>query len=212
MPAAALAATIDVPDRLPLSPMDHPVVSTAWLAEHLADPDIVAFLFLMIIAGNETTTKLLANALYWLSKNQDQRKKVEEDPGLIAGWAEETLRYDPSSQLIARTTTCEVELHGSVIPADARVALLIGAGNRDGRAFEEPDVFDVERNTSASLSFGQGTHFCLGASMARLEALVSLQEVQRRLPNWAVREDELERMHSSNVRGFSKFPISFDPA
>ena len=180
--------------------------------DRLADPDIIAFLFLMIIAGNETTTKLLANALYWLSKNPDQRKKVDENPALIPGWAEETLRYDPSSQLIARTTTCEVELHGGVIPADARVALLIGAGNRDKRAFENPDVFDIERNTTASLSFGQGTHFCLGAAMARLEARISLEEVQLRLRNWSVREDELLRMHSSNVRGFSKFPISFDPS
>jgi cytochrome P450 len=164
----------------------------------------------MIIAGNETTTKLLANALYWLAKNPDQRKKVDQNPGLIPGWAEETLRYDPSSQLIARTLTRDVEVEGKTMPAGARVALLIGSGNRDERAFDSPEVYDVERSTTASLSFGQGTHFCLGASMARLEAQVSLEEVQRRLRNWSVREDELVRMHSSNVRGFSRFPISFD--
>ena len=180
--------------------------------DRLEDRDIIAFLFLMIIAGNETTTKLLANALYWLARNPDQRKKVDENPDLIASWAEETLRYDPSSQLIARTLTRDVELRGTVMPAGARVALLIGSGNRDERAFDEPDVFDVERNTTASLSFGQGTHFCVGAAMARLEARASLEEVQRRLRNWQVREDELVRMHSSNVRGFSKFPISFEPA
>ena len=98
------------------------------------------------------------------------------------------------------------------MPAGARVALLIGSGNRDERAIEDPDVFDVERSTTASLSFGQGTHFCLGAAMARLEARVSLEEVQWRLRNWRVREDDLVRMHSSNVRGFSRFPISFESA
>ena len=177
--------------------------------ERLADRDIVAFLFLMVIAGNETTTKLLGNALYWLGRNPEQRARVDADPSLIAAWAEETLRYDPSSQLIARTLSCDVEVRGRKLPEGARVALLIGAANRDERAFPDPDVFDVERNTASSLSFGQGTHFCLGASLARLEARVSLEEIQRRIPGWAVNEDGLERVHSSNVRGFSAFPIEF---
>ncbi len=188
------------------------LIRTEIEGDRLEDRDIIAFLFLMIIAGNETTTKLLANALYWLAKNPDQRKKVDQNPGLIPGWAEETLRYDPSSQLIARTLTRDVEVEGKTMPAGARVALLIGSANRDERAFDSPEVYDVERSTTASLSFGQGTHFCLGASMARLEAQISLEEVQRRLRNWSVREDELVRMHSSNVRGFSRFPISFDPS
>ncbi len=177
--------------------------------DRLEDRDIIAFLFLMVIAGNETTTKLLANALYWISKNPDQRALVDADPGRIGGWVEETLRYDPSSQLIARTTTREVELHGHKIPAGAKVALLIGAANRDPRAFERPDEYEVERDTTASLAFGQGTHFCLGAALARLEGRVSLEEIQARLPRFEIQESELERVHSSNVRGFSKMPISF---
>jgi cytochrome P450 len=177
--------------------------------DHLADEDIVAFLFLMIIAGNETTTKLLANALYWLGRNPDQRVKVDADPSLIPQWAEETLRYDPSSQLIARTTTCDVTLHGLTIPEGERVGLLIGSANRDERAFEQPDSFDVTRTTTNSLAFGQGTHFCLGASLARLEARVALEEIQRRIPGWRVREEGLARVHSSNVRGFAIFPIEF---
>jgi cytochrome P450 len=177
--------------------------------DRLADRDIIAFLFLMVIAGNETTTKLLGNALYWISKNPDQRSKVDADPSLIAGWAEETLRFDPSSQLIARTTTCSIELHGRKLPEGARVALLIGSANRDERVFDRPDVYDVERSTSQSLAFGQGTHFCLGASLARLEARIALEEIHRRLPAFELRFDELARVHSSNVRGFSKMPIRF---
>ncbi len=177
--------------------------------DRLTDRDLIAFLFLMVIAGNETTTKLLANALYWIEKNPDQRALVDDDPSLIADWAEETLRYDPSSQLIARTTTRTIEVHGRKIPKGAKLALLIGAANRDDRIFGDPDSYAIERNTSQSLAFGQGTHFCLGASLARLEARVSLEEIQRRLPKFEIQEAGLVRVHSSNVRGFMKMPIVF---
>jgi cytochrome P450 len=127
----------------------------------------------------------------------------------VPGWVEETLRYDPSSQLIARTLTCDVELHGCKLPEGARVALLIGSANRDERVFPDPDVYDVERNTTQSLAFGNGTHFCLGASLARLEATVSLEEVQRRLPDYEIEEVGIVRVHSSNVRGFAALPLRF---
>jgi cytochrome P450 len=179
--------------------------------DRLLDKDIMAFLFLMVIAGNETTTKWLGNALYWVDKNPAERAKVLADPSLIPAWAEETLRYDPSSQLIARTTTCDVEVRGTKIPKEARVALLIGAANRDERVFPEPDRYDIDRSTTDSLAFGQGTHFCLGASLARLEARVALEEIQRRLPDFAVQARGLERVHSANVRGFAALPIEFTP-
>jgi cytochrome P450 len=175
--------------------------------EKLVDFEIVAFLFLMIIAGNETTTKLLGNALYWAWRNPDQRKRVVEDPGLALAWAEETLRYDPSSQLIARTATRELEFHGVKIEEGAKVALLIGSANRDERFWERPAEYDVSRNTAGSLAFGQGTHFCLGASLARLEAQISLEEILKRVPDYAVREEGIERVHSSNVRGFAALPL-----
>ena len=92
------------------------------------------------------------------------------------------------------------------------MALLIGSGNRDEQVFENAARFQVERNTTQSLAFGQGTHFCLGASLARLEARIALEQVQARLGGWRVREDQLERVHSSNVRGFARFPIDFPPS
>jgi cytochrome P450 len=179
--------------------------------DRLEDKDLVAFLFLRVIAGNETTTKLLANALYWLAEHAEQRAKLAADAALVPGWAEETLRFDPSSQLIARTTTRPVELHGETIPSDARVALLIGAANRDERAFDRPDAYEIERRTTASLAFGQGTHFCLGASLARLEARVALEELHARLPGYVVDHAGVGRVHSSNVRGFMALPIAFAP-
>ncbi len=177
--------------------------------ERLADKDVIAFLFLMIIAGNETTTKLLANALYWLARNPAQREKLRGDPGLIPRWVEETLRYDNSTQALARTVTCDVELHGQKLREGDRLLLLIGSANRDERVFEDPDVFDVMRNTTAMLSFGNGTHFCLGASLARLEARVALEEIQSRLPDYEIEEAGVERVQSSNVRGFAALPLRF---
>jgi cytochrome P450 len=177
--------------------------------DRLEDSDIIGFLFLMIIAGNETTTKLLGNALYWLWRNPSQRARIAAEPSRIPGWVEETLRYDPSSQLIARTLTRDVELHGQMMPAGAKVALLIGSANRDERVFPRADEFDVTRNTASSLAFGQGTHFCLGASLARLEARVSLEEVQRRLPDYEIDGAGCVRVHSSSVRGFAALPIAF---
>ena len=135
--------------------------------------------------------------------------KVRADPGLIPDWIEETLRFDASSQLIARTLARDVLLHGEVLPKGARVGLLIGSANRDERVFEDPDVFDVTRRSPHSLAFGHGTHFCLGASLARLEGRVALEEIQARLPDFELPPEGLVRVHSSNVRGFAAIPIEF---
>ena len=177
--------------------------------ERLSDKDVIAFLYLMIIAGNETTTKLLANALYWLQRNPDARAEVTADPTLIPAWIEETLRYDNSTQLMARTATRDVELHGEKIRAGDKVLLLIGSANRDERVFPDPDRYDIHRDTSEHLSFGRGIHFCLGAALARLEARVSLEEVLRRIPDYEIDEARLVRVHSTNVRGFASVPMSF---
>jgi hypothetical protein len=175
--------------------------------DRLSDKEVMAFLFLMVIAGNETTTKLLGNALYWLWKNPAQRAKVTGHPNMIPNWAEETLRYDNSSQMLARALTCDVELHGKTMRKGDKVALLVGAANRDERVFPDPDVYDVTRDCKQSLSFGYGTHFCLGASLARLEARVSLEEVMARFADYEIDPAGLVRVHSSNVRGFSAMPI-----
>ena len=89
-----------------------------------------------------------------------------------------------------------------------RVFLLVGSANRDERVFPDPDRFDLGRDTSAMLSFGQGIHFCLGASLARLEARVALQEFSARFPGWELDRARLVRVHSTNVRGFASMPLS----
>jgi cytochrome P450 len=175
--------------------------------ERLTQIDIQSFCNLMIVAGNETTTKLLANALYWLWRNPDQRKALRDDPSRIPRWVEETLRYDSSTQAIGRVTTEPVTLHGVEIPAGKRVLVLIGAANRDERAFSRPDAYDLERDTQAMLSFGHGAHFCLGAALARLEGRTVLEEFWKRFPEYEVEPEGCARIHSVSVRGFAALPI-----
>ena len=135
----------------------------------------------MVVAGNETTTKLLANAWYWAWRFPDQKAKALADPGRAAQWVEETLRYDTSSQMLLRVTTGEVELRGTVLPDGERVLLLVGSANRDPDAFADPDRYDLDRDTTGLISFGGGRHFCLGAPLARLEARVVLEELVARV-------------------------------
>jgi cytochrome P450 len=197
--------------RAPRDDLTGALIAAEIDGDRLSDREIVGFLFLMIIAGNETTTKLLGNALYWLWRNPAERERVRSDPGLIPRWVEETLRYDNSTQALARTLTRDTELHGEKLRAGERGFLLVGSANRDERAFEDPDRFDVLRNTSASLAFGHGTHFCLGAALARLEARVALEEVWRRMPSYEIDPARLVRVHSINVRGFASMPIEWRP-
>jgi cytochrome P450 len=176
--------------------------------DRLTDDDIVSFLFLMVVAGNETTAKLLANAWYWAWQNPDQRRLVFDDPTRAPQWIEETLRYDGSSQMVARTATASVGVHGVQIPAGGRVLLLIGSANRDEAVFPDPERYDIERDTSAMLSFGVGRHFCLGASLARLEARIVLDELLARVADYDVDVDHARRVHSVNVRGFESLPTT----
>ncbi len=178
--------------------------------DRLTDDEIISFLFLMVVAGNETTTKLLGNAWYWGWRNPDQLAKPFADPAKIVPWVEETLRYDTSSQLLARTTKVDVELHGVTIPAEARVVLLPGSANRDGRVFNDPDTYDLDRPVGQHelASFGFGRHYCLGASLARLEARVALEELLGAIESYDIDPDGLERVHSVNVRGFAHVPCA----
>jgi hypothetical protein len=177
--------------------------------ERLSDRDIMAFLFLMVIAGNETTTKLLGNALYALWQHPSQRALVRADPALVPRWVEETLRYDSSTQGIARTLTVDTTLHGQTMHAGEKVLLLLGSANRDERVFPDADRFDLRRDHTDSLAFGKGTHFCLGAALARLEGRVALEVVQARFPDFEIDPAGLVRMHSANVRGYAAMPITF---
>jgi cytochrome P450 len=176
--------------------------------DRLSDEEVVSFLFLMTVAGNETTTKLLANAWYWAWRFPQQRSKVLADPGRVPDWVEETLRFDTSTQMLLRVTTGEVDLRGAVLPDSSRVLLLLGSANRDEFVFDEPDRYEIGRDTSKLVSFGSGRHVCLGAALARLEARVGLHELVTRVADYEVDEAGSSRVHSINVRGFACLPTT----
>ncbi|QXW03546.1 cytochrome P450 [Rhodococcus globerulus] len=176
--------------------------------DKLSDAEILGFMFLMVVAGNETTTKLLGNALYWGSHNPNEIAEVLRDPDLSAEWVDETLRYDTSSQIVARTTTVDLEYYGTTVPAGEKMLLLIGSANRDPDVFDDADAFRLGRNSGNKLaSFGAGVHFCLGAHLARLEAKIALAEFARHVRDYEVDEAGIERVHSTNVRGFAALPV-----
>jgi hypothetical protein len=197
--------------RAPRSDLISALLTAEIDGERLAEIEVQSFCNLMIVAGNETTTKLLANALYWLWRNPDQRKLLADDPTLVPRWVEETLRYDNSTQAIGRVTNRALSLHGVEIPERKRVLLLVGSANRDERAFPDADAYDLRRDTNASLSFGQGAHFCLGAALARLEARVVLEEFWRLFPDYQVDPGSCVRVHSVSVRGFAALPLELRP-
>ncbi|BBX20182.1 cytochrome P450 [Mycolicibacterium duvalii] len=177
--------------------------------DRLTDDEIIGFMFLMVIAGNETTTKLLANAAFWGHRNPDQLTPVYADLDRVSLWVEETLRYDTSSQILARTVSGELTLYDTRIPEGDVVLLLPGSAHRDERAFENPDQYLIGREIGSKLmSFGSGAHFCLGAHLARMEARVALTELFKRIRGYEVDEANAVRVHSSNVRGFAHLPIS----
>jgi cytochrome P450 len=109
--------------------------------------------------------------------------------------------------MLARRVTEDVTLHGETLRAGDRALLLVGSGNRDERVFERADVYDIGRDTTQSLSFGRGVHFCLGAALARLEGRVVLEEWWQRFPDYEIEPEGCERVHSINVRGFAALPV-----
>ncbi|MBJ7339707.1 cytochrome P450 [Mycolicibacterium sp.] len=180
--------------------------------DRLTDEEIMAFLFLMVVAGNETTTKLLANAAFWGFKNPDQLAPVFDDHSLVKPWVEETLRYDASSQILARLVSADMTMYDTTIPEGDVLLLLPGSGNRDERVFDDPDSYRIGRDVGSKLlSFGSGAHFCLGAHLARMEAQVALTELFKRVSGYDVDEANSVRVHSSSVRGFAHLPITVTP-
>jgi cytochrome P450 len=174
----------------------------------LTDGEVIGFCNLIGAAGNETVTKLLANACVLFARHPEQYRTILDHPDAIPDAVEETLRFTSPSQYQGRVTTRDVEWYGQAVPKGARVLLLTGSANRDEREFPDPDRFDVGRRPEQHLALGQGVHFCLGASLARLESRVTIEEFAKRFPRYTVDESKCVRVHMSNVHGFEHVPFA----
>ena len=171
----------------------------------LTTEELLVFLGVIANAGVETVGRLFGWMGKLLAEHPDQRRELAEDRSLIPNAVEEVLRYEPPAPHIARYVALDVEYHGQTVPAGGALLLMVGSANRDERHFDHPERFDVHRK-AGHLSFGYGTHFCLGASLARLEGRIALDEVLNRWTDWTIDMDHAERAPTSTVRGWDTMP------
>jgi cytochrome P450 family 142 subfamily A polypeptide 1 len=181
--------------------------------DRLADEEILQESLLILIGGDETTRHVMTGGLHALLQHPEQQRALREDPSGIPAAVEEMLRWVSPIQNMNRTLTRDVELHGEKLREGERVLLLYPAANRDERHFPEPDRFDVARTPNDHVAFGGfGTHFCLGASLARLELRVLFEHVLRRMPDLELASDApLPLRPSSFIVGIEQMPIRFTP-
>ncbi|WP_324194469.1 cytochrome P450 [Nocardia terpenica] len=177
--------------------------------DRLTPEEIVGVLILLVGAGVETVMLTLGNLWHTAWRHPEQRRAAFD--GRVDDWIAEGMRYDPATQTHLRTTTEAVELHGVTIPSGARMLLVAGSANRDPEVFDRPDVFDLDRDTRASLVYGSGRHHCLGSNLGALELRIALEEITTRISDYDIDPNALRRIHSSNNRGFAALPTTVTP-
>jgi cytochrome P450 len=180
--------------------------------ERLSVQEVLDFVQLLLIAGNETTANLIDNALLCLLEDRENLSRVESAPGLLETIVEEALRYRSPVQWVFRGTTRDVELRGSRIPAGKLVLLGIGSANRDPAQFPDADRFIASRKPNPHVAFGAGPHVCLGAALSRLEARVALSELLSRLKRIELASgDPWTPRRALHVHGPESLPLRFEP-
>ncbi|WP_339837597.1 cytochrome P450 [Paenibacillus sp. FSL R7-0272] len=204
----------DIMDQRRLKPQDDLIsllLDAEIEGEKLTEEEVVNFCILLLAAGNETTTNLIANAVRILSEQPELQEELLEHPDKVASAVEETLRYYPPIVAIGRVAREVIELGGKAIKAGQQVISWVGAANRDGAQFEQADQFVSDRKPNRHMGFGFGIHFCLGAPLARLEARVVLHTLLQRMEQiQLVPETTLEPIQSAFVFGVKEYPIQFN--
>ena len=169
--------------------------------------ELLLYLTVIATAGSETTTRLIGWMGKTLAEHPDQRRELAENPALIPQAIEEILRWEPPALQIARYVTRDVEYYGRTVPAGSAMLMLVGAANRDHRRFApDGDVFDIHREQKSHMTFGAGTHFCIGNALARLEGRIALEEILRRFPTWEVDWAGAVMSQTTAVRGWEAMP------
>ncbi len=176
--------------------------------ERLSELEILGFFQLLLLAGSETTTNLVNNAILCLLEHPAELDQLRAEPGLIPSAIEEVLRFRSPLQWMFRLTRREAEFRGRIIPSGKIVLAMIGSANRDSRQFENPGRFDIRRDPNPHLAFGQGIHFCLGAALARLESRIALTMLLERFPSFELAIDgPWEPREGLHVHGPSRLPL-----
>ena len=207
---AYLGTLIEERRRVPADDLVGTLVEAEAAGAALGHDELLGFCRLLLVAGNETTSHLIGNALVALGRHPDERRKVLADPMLLPGAIEETLRFDAPVQALARTSTEPFERHGRRVPAGRKVVVVLASANRDERRFLDPDRFVVDRGERAvagHLAFGHGIHFCLGAALARQEAVSMVGAILDRFPEYELPSD-VRIIRSGVVRGPVALPVA----
>ncbi len=177
--------------------------------ETLSAGELLAFVILLLLAGNETTTNLIGNGMLALTRNPDQLNRLRREPGLIPSAIEEMLRYDCPVQSTMRHIRQDVEIAGTKVAANTPVFVILAAANRDPAKFKSPDVFDIGREPNEHLAFGDGIHFCLGAALARLEGSIAINALLERFPKLRPANPEAPLTYKGSyfLRGLASLPM-----
>ena len=202
-------------DKRRAEPADDLISSLVQVEEagdKLDQQELISMVFLLLVAGHETTVNLIGNGTLALLQNPDQMRKLQAQPELMESAVEEMLRYDgPVGVSTMRWALEDVEWYGQTIPAgDMVVASLLGA-NRDPQVFENPDTFDIARTPNRHIAFGHGIHYCLGAPLARLEGVVAFETLLKRLPQLQldINVDEIEWNETVLLHSMKSMPVRF---
>ena len=185
-------------------------------AEHegskLDQDEMLAMLVLLLVAGNETTTTLIGNAVLTLLDHPGEHKRLRDDPALLPGAIDEVLRFDSPVQFDPRRATRDTEIAGTPIAENTLLLCWLGSANRDERHFERPEVFDITRQKNPHLAFGFGTHHCLGHNLARLEASVALEVLLARTSSFERTDRSALPLHPSPVfKAVTRLPVRLEP-
>src|SRR5262245_28597692 len=170
--------------------------------------EILTYLTLIASAGSDTTAQALGWAAALLGDHPEQRRELAEDASLLPAAVEEVLRYESVSYHFCRWVAKDADFHGTTVPADSVIVMLPGSANRDERQFTDPETFDIHRPPSQMFTLSFGPHYCLGASLARLELRLVLEATLERFPDWTVHYEEAELTEGIDTRGWERLPVS----
>ncbi|HZC47024.1 MAG TPA: cytochrome P450, partial [Candidatus Acidoferrum sp.] len=194
-----------------------PDLVSALVAAHdegdvMSPADLLSFVTLLLVAGNETTTNLIGNGTLALGRHPDQFDELKRNPAMLPRAIEEMLRYDGPVQSTVRFTNQPVQLGGTEIPAKSFALMIVAAADRDPAQFKDPEKFDITRDPNEHVAFGEGIHFCIGAPLARMEARIAFEAMLERFPRLHLKDPAIKPTYKGSyfLRGLESLPLAIE--